>query len=534
MLRKGVSLTDETEVTMSSRCLNMLAGWGLFLVLTPGFLTGQTPNVFLGSGFSEEDGIVTTRHEITLDGRTLGYTARAGLIPIRDNATGEAHAHMYFISYSLEDNPNNPPRPLTFLWNGGPGSSSSLVHLLGFGPKRINSEGELQPNQGTWLEMSNLVFVDPIGTGYSRPLKKDYTAEFYQNRGDAESVAEFIRVYLTRADAWDAPLFLAGESFGVERATRVADILQRKRIPVTGMMLIGLVPRLAPIAEEIEAALALPTYTASAFHHERLDNELQRDFDAALHEAETWSLEQYAPAIAHHKSLGDKDLSNLLAGLSRLSGVDKKILDGGAVDSTLTLGLGAFAQTLLYEQGRVLGHYDSRMTGIRDTTQIMYDPTTDPSLQNMFDEVPVIRYMRDELGYESDLRYQGPFGGSYPPPKSFRGDWMSMRWDWSGPSLGSGPPQVDDQTSDPTPAVERIMRADENLHVYTSCGYYDLVCSYAVIGHMEDLLDPSLSSRVTVRTYHGGHATYLDDKVRLQMRADVTSFIREAVHKQLP
>ena len=518
---------------MSYRCVSA-AAVVLSLSLAPGLVAGQTPDVFLGSGFSEEDGIVTTQHEITLDGRTLEYTARAGLIPIRDNDTGEAHARMYFISYSLEDGHNDPPRPLTFLWNGGPGSSSSLVHLLGFGPKRINSDGELQPNDGTWLETSNLVFVDPIGTGYSRPLKEEYAAEFYQNHGDAESVAEFIRVYLTRAAAWDAPLFLAGESFGVERATRVVDILQRKGIPVTGMMLIGLVPQLAPIAEEIEAALALPTYAATAFHHERLDNELQRDFDATLREAETWSLEQYAPAIARHKILGDEELSSLLAGLARLTGVDERILGGGAVGSNLTLGLGAFAQTLLAEQGLVVGHYDSRMTGMRDTTQIMYDPTTDPSLKTMFDEVPVIRYMRDELGYESDLRYQGPFGGSYPPPESFRGDWMSMRWDWSGPSLGSGPPQVDDQTSDPMPAVERIMRADKNLRVYTSCGYYDLVCSYAVIDHMKDLLDPSLASRVTVRTYHGGHAIYLDDKVRLQMQADVTSFIREAVHKQLP
>jgi len=502
---------------------NRLAGLaGAFVLgVTPLLAAGQWPGVAAGSRLDAEDGIVTTRHEIPLDGRTLSYTARAGLIPIRDNATGEAHGSMFFISYALDDAPGGGPRPLTFLWNGGPGSSSSLVHLLGFGPKRIGADGEVLPNDGTWLDATDLVFVDPVGTGYSRPTAKEHAAEFYQNRGDAESVAELIRVYLTRADAWDAPLFLAGESFGVMRATRVADVLQRRGIPVAGMIHIGLVPRLAPIDAELETALAVPTYAATALHHGRLPADLARDFDSALRDARAWAADTYAPALARRGSLGEAERRELLAALSRWTGVDA----ARAADSTLEIGIGAFAEGLLADQGLVVGRYDSRLTGPLDPSQTMYDPTTDPSLRDIIDDVAVVRYMRDELEYRSDLAYQGPFGGGYPSPERPRGDWMSVQWDWSESTRA----RVDDQTSDARPAVERVLRADEDVRVFVACGYYDLVCSYAVIDEMLARMDPALAGRVTVRTYHGGHAVYTDGEARRAMRADVSGFIRETV-----
>ena len=194
--------------------------------------------------------IVTTRHQVTIGGTVLRYTARAGTIPIRDNETGDVHAHMFFVAYTLDRAPGAPARPLTFLWNGGPGSNSGLVHLLGFGPKRItaatgtmtrysSSGTALVDNQETWLTLSDLVFVDPIGTGYSRPTKPEYGAEFYQNQGDAESVAEFIRVCRLRLDALESPVYLMGESFGVTRASLVAEALTRRRTKVAGVILLS-------------------------------------------------------------------------------------------------------------------------------------------------------------------------------------------------------------------------------------------------------------------------------------------------------
>src|SRR5215472_17897536 len=210
------------------------------------------------SQFAAEDQIVTTRHQITVSGRPLKYTARAGRLPILNNETGEVHGKLFFTAYTLDAAVPAKPRPLTFLWNGGPGSSSSLVHLLGFGPRRLQPDGTAVGNQGTWLDQTDLVFVDPIGTGYSRPTKAEYGPEFYQTRGDAESVAEFIRVYRNRFEVWDAPLFLAGESYGVIRAAGVVDLLQRRGIGVSGIVLMGLQLPIGQLSNDQRTVLSLP------------------------------------------------------------------------------------------------------------------------------------------------------------------------------------------------------------------------------------------------------------------------------------
>src|SRR5262249_54937952 len=244
---------------------------------------------FQSDSLSTEDQIVTSKHQITVSGRVLRYTARAGRLPILDNETGEVHGRIFFTAYTLDPAPNQSPRPLTFLWNGGPGSSSSLVHLLGFGPRRLQPDGAAVDNQGTWLDHTDLVFVDPVGTGYSRPTKPVYGPEFYQTRGDAESVAEFIRVYRNRFEAWDAPLFLAGESYGVIRAAGVADVLLRRGISVNGVILIGLALPLGQLTAEQRPALALPTWTAAAWVNKKLAPELQSDLQTALRQQEAWA-----------------------------------------------------------------------------------------------------------------------------------------------------------------------------------------------------------------------------------------------------
>jgi hypothetical protein len=156
----------------------------------------------------------------------------------------------------------------------------------------------------------------------------------------------------------------------------------------------------------------------------------------------------------------------------------------------------------------------------------MYDPTRDPSLQGIIDDVAVVRYMRNELRFLSDLRYQGPFGGGYPPPTSFRGDWMSVLWNRDDPG------SLQFSTTDTIPELQRLLRGDDDLHVYVACGWYDLVCSQAVIEHMASKLGARVSRNVVVRAYAGGHAIYTDSAVRRQMRDDVANFIRQAAQRQ--
>jgi carboxypeptidase C (cathepsin A) len=234
------------------------------------------------AGAQEVEQVVTTQHQIILGGQTLRYTARAGLLPIRDNEAGDTHAHIFFVAYTLDRAPGQPQRPLMFLWNGGPGMNSSLIHLLGFGPKRVKtgdvyatspplSETEMVDNQETWLDWADLVFVDPVGTGYSRPTKAEYAGEFYQTRGDAEAVTEFIRLYKVRFDAWHAPLFIVGHSYGTTRAMAMAEMLVRRGIDLKGVALLsgGFSVGQDPLPAGFDTALTLPGMTAAAFYHKK-------------------------------------------------------------------------------------------------------------------------------------------------------------------------------------------------------------------------------------------------------------------------
>ena len=461
-----------------------------------------------------DEPIVTTSHQVAIDGRTLSYSARAGRLPIRDNETGDVHGQMFFVSYTL-DSPPSTPRPLTFVWNGGPGSSSSLVHLLGFGPKVVRPGSAAVPNQGTWLDFTDLVFVDPIGTGYSRPTRDEYGKEFYQTRGDAESVSEFIRVYRNRFEAWQSPLFLAGESFGVRRAAGVADVLQRRRIQVSGVVLIGLALPLGELSEELRAALMVPTYTAAAFVHKKLAPDLQKDMTATLAQAEKWAETEYAPALAKRDSLPEEDRRRVLAQLTRFTGLEPGVADA----KTLTIGMPQFTQHLLRHDKLVVGRYDSRLTGPLNLKEEQYDPTNDPSLKDIIDNVGVLRYLKHELKYENDLPYQGPFGGGWPPPAGPRGDWMSVKWTWEPSERGGG---------GSTQPLRAAMTANPALKVFVSCGYYDLVCSYAGNAYVAGHLEPALKQNVIARAYGGAHAIYTDETAKLALKRDVAAFVEKS------
>jgi hypothetical protein len=281
--------------------------------------------------------------------------------------------------------------------------------------------------------------------------------------------------------------------------------------------LIGLVPPLAKVDAATQTALSVPTYAAAAFYHKALAPERQRDLRALLNESKTWALEQYAPALANRTRLSGSERDEVRTRLSGFIGISP-----ASIDSTLTVRMDRFTHLLLGQRGEVIGRYDSRLTGPLDPNQRIYDPTKDPSLADIIDDVGVVRYMRNELGFFSDLRYQGPFGGGFPSPATFRGDWMSVRWNRSEEA-------AEQARADSMPELQRVMRADTSLHVYTACGYYDLVCSYAVIEHMASHLDARLARNVVVRAYGGGHAIYTDPAARLSMREDVAAFIARAV-----
>jgi carboxypeptidase C (cathepsin A) len=472
---------------------------------------------------------------VTVAGSPLRYTARAGTIPIRENDTGEVHANMFFVAYTLDRAPGAPPRPLTFLWNGGPGSNAGLVHLLGFGPKRITAATGSMPryapsgtalvdNQETWLAFTDLVFVDPIGTGYSRPVKPEYAAEFYQSPGDAESVAEFIRVCRLRLDALAAPLYLMGESYGVTRASLVAEALTRRRTKVAGVILLsGGFPLEGEVPAPLRNALSLPIWTAAAHHHRKLGRDLQQStMTDALRAASAYAEGDYAKALAGADALSPADRAAVVAQLERFTGLPAAQINA----TSLRVTTEQMSNTLL-GGGLMVGRYDSRATGPRDTSGGPYDPTKDPSLMDILDATSVLRYLREELGYKSDLFYQGPFGGGYPPPTAFRGDWMSVRWNRTpvAPAGGRG------NTPAPPTGLAAALANDADLRVFVACGYFDLLGGCYASDYAARHLPPALAPRVTSRVYAGGHATYEDDEARRQLHADVVKFFQAGGRK---
>lgn len=502
---------------------------------------------------TQSTGIVASKHQATVDGKTLRYTARAGHLPIRDNETGEVRGNIFFISYTLERTPGAPARPLMFVWNGGPGSNSGLVHLLGFGPKRITTATGSMPtfspagtalvdNPESWLGFTDLVFVDPIGTGYSRPTKPEYGAEFYHGRGDAESVAEFIRVFRTRYDAFDAPLFIAGESYGVTRCALVAEALERRRTKLAGVVLLSGGFPLSETPGPMRTALTLPTFTAAAHFNKKLPPDLQSmSLAHALRTAETYALGEYASAFARRDSLTPTQRDAVVSQLARFSGIPAAHIDRNALRVTTD----QVSNTLLAPAPQMVGRYDSRIIGPKDTVQGPYDPTTDPSLKDILDAISVTRYLRNVLGFKSDVFYQGPFGGGYPPPTSFRGDWMSVRWSRGGPTAppanataegggggrGRGGAPPGGATASPGDALRSAMRTNPQLRILVAAGYYDLVSSYYEIEYATKNLPAEFRDRVTARSYPGGHALYTDDSARRQFRTDVATFVQAATRR---
>jgi carboxypeptidase C (cathepsin A) len=489
------------------------------------------------------DQMVVTHGQVTVAGKPLRYTARTGLMPLYDNDTGSLIARMFIIAYTVDRAPGEPPRPLTFIWNGGPGSSSSQVHLVGFGPKGFKTPptypqwkgppSEIAERPDTWLAYSDLVFVDPIGTGYSRATTDAYRDILYSQHGDGEAVAEMIRIYRTRYDAFDQPLFLAGESYGTTRAMEVAGDLARRRTPVAGVMLIsGFYDVGQTVPRTLDQALELSMFTATAWYHKRLPADLQaKGQDGAISEAVAWARKIYAPALETRDTLSSDDRAAVLAGLKRYTGLDPKYADA----KTLLIDKGVFTDRLLEDRDEELGRYDARMVVARRNMGAQpWLPTHDPSLAPMLDlmegaSVPLIRYLRGTLGYHSDLLYRGPFGEAFHPlpmvtnPGGLGDDWMTLMWDHvPKPAKTEGPPPPHE-----APPLRQAMDAEPHMLVFNVRGMYDGAC--AALDEAVARSDASLRPRIRNRCYPAGHMVYTDDAVRLQLSHDFAQFVRDGV-----
>ncbi len=460
-----------------------------------------------------------TKHEIRVNGSTIKYTAIAGMMPIK-NREGEVEARMFFTSYVV-DRPEGTSRPLTFSFNGGPGSASVWLHMGAIGPKRVkmNADGtmpappyELVDNEGTWLTKSDLVFIDPVGTGYSRPARPELGAKFFGLQGDIESVGEFIRMYLTRYERWTSPLFLAGESYGTTRASALSGYLIERGIAFNGIMLISTIMNFGTTSfaagNDLPYALFLPSYAATAWYHKKLPADLQsKPVNRVTAEAEAWASGEYMIALGKGGRLTPEERLDTIAKLARYTGLDPKFIDY----ANLRVPLNLFRKELLRTERRSIGRLDSRFKGYDSnlaTDSTEYDASEAairPPFTSTFND-----YIRTQLGYKTDLEYYILGGGIGP-------------WNW-----GTNNNYVDTST-----ALRTALARNPFLKVFVACGYYDMATPYYAVeytlGHIS--IDPSLLKNFSTSYYEAGHMMYIDEKSLTKLHADVSKFMDESMRR---
>ncbi len=360
--------------------------------------------------------ISKTKHSIQINGKALAYTATAGTLVLKKDDT-KPWASMFYVAYTRDDVQDVAKRPITFAFNGGPGSSSVWLHMGALGPKRVDMgpEGEqpkppyrLVDNDDTALEFSDLVFIDPVTTGFSRAAPGEKDSQFHGFDGDLDSVAEFIRLYLTRSERWRSPKFLAGESYGTTRSAALSQyLLEKDGIYLNGITLISTVLNFETISfargNDLPYALFLPSYTAAAWYHKKLPKDLQGDLEKAIGESRRFAGNEYSVALMKGDKLTTAERANAVHELARLTGLPEQYVEESNLRvSEASVYQGAAARSA--QDGGPLRQPAGGRGHRRGGETPEYDPSY-ASVQGVFTAM-FNDYVRVELKYDSDAPYQ--------------------------------------------------------------------------------------------------------------------------------
>jgi carboxypeptidase C (cathepsin A) len=495
-------------------------------------LLGLAP--WIAAANPADDAPIVTRHDIRIGSRESAYTAEAGRIAIRDVEDGEPYGYMFYTAYrsvprmteqqSGADGLQSAEaqRPVMFIWDGGPGAPSAWLHFNIAGPKLLQGT-QLIDNPDTWLAAADLVMVDPIGTGFSRPTRATYEDEFYGTLGDVASVTEFIRCWLILHDAVGAPVFLAGESWGAGRAANVAYALAKRGINANGLVLIsggfGLdEPYGSP---SLLQAVGVVDMASTALYWHRSAPDAGSDPATVRRAALAWVRKTYEPALAHLALLSAAERERIADQLARFTGIAPALIDR----KTLIVTPHQFRTELLKSEGKVLYLLDGRRTS----------PPRDAATPVM------LHYLRDGLGYRTDLPYLGleeltqgfiPTGAS---PKGAGEAWNYATAPITPEQLqaaiaaatasGAGPPQL----GPPLPGTGQVLALNPHVQVLVAVGMYDPYQQCARGQVTEDALPPELHRAVSFKCYAGGHAMYLDSpSIRAELSRDVLALVEAA------
>jgi len=459
---------------------------------------------------------VVTHHQVTVGGKLLRYTATAGRLPIK-RGDGRIEAEMFFVAYTL-DGQEASQRPLTFCFNGGPGSASVWLHMGAVGPRQVVLQANgfmpaapyrITDNPNTLLDKSDLVFVDAIATGLSRAANAELQKKFLGVKGDIEAFSEFIRLYITRYDRWPSPLFILGESYGTTRAAGIAGYLADHGISFNGITLLSTAMDFATLEwsknNDVPYILLVPSFGMIAAYHKRLAPDLMQDLAKTRTEVEHWASNDYALALAKGDALSADERQKIIDAYARYTGLDRKLID----NANLRIDVEQFTLNLLLDQKVRVGRLDGRFTG-PDPESVLtphqYDPTGSaivPPYTAVFNN-----YLRTELGYKVDTPYK-VFAWEEP---------AFQKWDW-GEAVKGFP--------NTAPSLRAALAKNPYLKVLVMEGYYDLATPYAAANYSIDHLNfgADAQKRISFATYEAGHMVYVDSASHANMTKDLAEFM---------
>ncbi|RQP26307.1 S10 family peptidase [Piscinibacter terrae] len=471
-----------------------------------------------------QDELVVTEHRLTLGNRALDYSVTCGTLVLREDehdadgqrSADKPRAALFFIAYTLK-NPSDSPRPITFSFNGGPGSSSVWLHLGILGPQRVSTDDmgnvppppyALQDNEHTLLTDSDLVFIDPIGTGHSRMAEGEKVAEFHEYQRDLDSVGEFIRLYLTRFGRWESPKYLIGESYGTTRAAGLTHHLQDKHdVFLNGVMLVSLAIDLQTLefdhGNELPFPLFLPTYAATAWYHKALAADLQAlPLGEVIAQAEAFALGDYTVALMRGSRLDAATRQRIAEQVARWSGL--------SVEYVLRCDLRPtefrYFKELLRHRGQTVGRLDSRFLGF-DRDDAGEKPETDAAMANLIGAYAagINRLLKTHYQFEKDAPYV-----VHAP--------LWQKWSWK---------DFANRYANVGASLRRAMHANPHMRVYVASGYYDLATPHAAgdytLSHLG--IRESLQGNIRVSYFEAGHMMYIHQPSLARMAQELREFV---------
>ncbi len=485
----------------------------IFFALVNGTAFGQKSIVVESKDFIPSGVQATISHgSVTIAGKQIDYTAHTGYLDLR-NDTGKLIAKVFF-TYYKKDGEAAGKRPITFTFNGGPGSSSVWLHMGGLGPKRVALQDDgtatappykIINSEYSWLDKTDLVFIDPVATGYSRPAPGESPRQFHGYVEDIQSVGSFIRHFLSRYERWGSPKYLAGESYGTTRAAGLSKYLQDSyRIYINGIFLISPVLNFGTndyyIGNDLPRALYIPSYTAAAWYHKKLAPALQADLQKALRESETFALGEYASALLRGGWMSDVEKDKMAERLSYYTGISKTYY----LQANLRVDENRFYKELRRTDGLIIGRLDSRFTG-RDFDDAGENVSYDPSFINI--DGPFTSAMNDY--FEKDLNFKEErayniFGNVYP-------------WNYNN---------VQNQFLNVAESLRDAMTKNPALKVYVGSGYFDFATPYFIASYdLEHMfLRPEAKKNIRHYFYTSGHMYYINKPDAIQFKKDVDAF----------